>query len=117
MGITQLLPTGHKLGEPSPLFTKLEPAYVEELKQKFAGQINGTSNTNEIVDIPKSNNADCIANLEKEVAKQGLVVRKLKEGGANKSEWQPEVTKLLQLKNKLGSLMGTLVDQKTKKKK
>lgn len=67
---------------------------------------------------PKSNNANEIAKLEEEIAKQGLIVRKLKEGGANKSEWQPEVTKLLELKKKLASFVGTAVEgQKTKKKK
>lgn len=51
--ITQLLPPGHKLGEPAPLFAKLEPAKVEELKKKFAGKENGgLLKTNGIVEKP-----------------------------------------------------------------
>lgn len=34
----QLLPSGHKLGEPSPLFAKIEAARVDELKKMFAGK-------------------------------------------------------------------------------
>ncbi|RZC42962.1 methionine--tRNA ligase, cytoplasmic [Asbolus verrucosus] len=175
--ITQFLPPGHTLGEPSPLFTKLEPSRVEELKQKFAGKrgdspvkMNGikpmgindlkvleaeiAKQENKVKKL-KSSRADkklwqaeeailvdlrkglehaqksCPVNsvqepaqeqikkLEEEVSKQGSVVRKLKEGGANKADWQPEVTKLLELKSKLANLLGTpIVDgQKGKKKK
>lgn len=35
-----------------------------------------------------------------------MVVRKLKEGGADKSQWQPEVNKLLTLKNQLAAISG-----------
>lgn len=33
-----VLPPGHKLGKPSPLFSKIEQAHVEELKKQFAGK-------------------------------------------------------------------------------
>lgn len=33
-------------------------------------------------------------------------MRKLKEGGADKSVWQPEVNKLLALKNQLATVTG-----------
>ncbi|KAL3280095.1 hypothetical protein HHI36_017601 [Cryptolaemus montrouzieri] len=54
--------------------------------------------------------------LEEEIAKQGLLVRKLKEGCAEKSTWQPEVDKLLALKNKLASITGVPVAQPKGKK-
>lgn len=44
------------------------------------------------------------------------MVRKLKESGQEKSVWQPEVDKLLQLKNKLATASGTSTEQKPKKK-
>lgn len=42
--IVTLLPSGHKLGEPSPLFSKIDIAKIEELKQKFAGTQNERKN-------------------------------------------------------------------------
>lgn len=50
---------------------------------------------------------------------KALLVRKLKEGGAEKSIWQPEVNKLLALKNQLSAATGTSVpapQSKSKKK-
>lgn len=38
----------------------------------------------------------------------------MKEGGANKSEWQPEVAKLLDLKAKLANFIGGGVAKKKK---
>ncbi|VEN61377.1 unnamed protein product [Callosobruchus maculatus] len=91
--IVQLLPTGHKLGNPSPLFSKIDPARVEELKKKFAGKQNGKSNGS-------GDNADVKA-IEELVAKQADKVRLLKSSGADKKVWQPEVAILLDLKKKL----------------
>lgn len=36
--ITNMLPTWHKIGKPSPLFTKIEDQTVEMLRKKYAGQ-------------------------------------------------------------------------------
>ncbi|KAJ2938342.1 hypothetical protein O0L34_g13264 [Tuta absoluta] len=33
----QYLPVGHKIGKPEPLFAKIDPAVVEQLKAKYAG--------------------------------------------------------------------------------
>ncbi|KAJ8941660.1 hypothetical protein NQ314_010305 [Rhamnusium bicolor] len=88
--IVTLLPAGHKLGEPFPLFDKIESALVEELKKLFAG-------TQE----DRKNGSVDIKTLEAEVAKQADKVRTLKSGGADKNVWQPEVTVLLELKKKL----------------
>ncbi|KAL5460029.1 hypothetical protein EMCRGX_G033440 [Ephydatia muelleri] len=35
--VIQLIPTGHEIAEPHPLFTKIEEATIHELKQKFGG--------------------------------------------------------------------------------
>ncbi|KAF2893703.1 hypothetical protein ILUMI_12476 [Ignelater luminosus] len=93
--IIPVLPPGHKLGKPSPLFSKIEQARVEELKKQFAGKQQVEQNgpaTQSVQDIPT---------LEAAVAKQGEKVRSLKASGADKSIWQPEVTILLDLKKKL----------------
>jgi hypothetical protein len=45
-------------------------------------------------------------------------VRELKASGVGKTEWQPEVSRLLELKTKLANLLGTpIVDGKKGKKK
>lgn len=37
-----LLPAGHKIGKPLPLFTKLEQSRIDELRKKYGGaQDNG----------------------------------------------------------------------------
>ncbi|XP_056648477.1 methionine--tRNA ligase, cytoplasmic [Diorhabda sublineata] len=70
---------------------------------------------------PQNNKVDPneVKRLEEEVAKQGDVVRKLKESGVEKSVWQPEVNKLLSLKNDLAKASGTplAATQKNKKNK
>lgn len=33
-----LLPSGHKIGEPKPLFQKIEPSLVEEFRKKYGGR-------------------------------------------------------------------------------
>lgn len=177
--IINLLPAGHQIGEPSPLFAKIEPSRVDELKKRFAGtqvERNGIAKTAVSADVAtleaqvakqadkvralKSSAADKtiwqpevkilldlkakleavkkaatpappadkplvngvagngeeIKALEAAVTEQGLVVRKLKEGGADKSVWQPEVQKLLSLKNQLASATGSPVQPAKGKK-
>lgn len=41
-----LLPSGHKIGKPAPLFTKIDLSQVEELKKKFAGKQQSDSAPN-----------------------------------------------------------------------
>ncbi|KAK9871150.1 hypothetical protein WA026_011432 [Henosepilachna vigintioctopunctata] len=168
-GIVNFLPEGHVIGDPSPLFTKIEQTQIEDLKKKFAGkqeELNKTKKNNipivedkllaqkmvddqalavrklkesgaeksiwqpevakllalkaklkelenrEVCDIPKEDPKF----IEDEIMKQGLIVRKLKEGGSEKSVWQPEVDKLLALKNKLAVLTGAPTPQSKGKK-
>ncbi|CAG9858998.1 unnamed protein product [Phyllotreta striolata] len=174
--IIKMLPSGHKLEEPSPLFAKIEQAAIDELKRKFAGKQqseakNSTGNSSEIKELeaeiakqsakvtymkskgepkalwqpevailqglnkklesarksapalnkpPTQNNVangGDVKKLEDEIAKQALVVRKLKEGGSEKSVWQPEVDKLLELKKQLAQVSGVALPQKGKKGK
>ncbi|EZA60354.1 Methionyl-tRNA synthetase, cytoplasmic [Ooceraea biroi] len=101
--ITNILPTWHKIGKPSPLFTKIEDQSVEVLRKKYAGQqeVNGeVSTTNKAPD-------DGIASLETAITKQGTLVRELK-AKHDKSVWQPQVAILLDLKKKLADLKGNV---------
>lgn len=59
--ITNLLQSGHKIGKPAPLFTKIEQDRLEELKQKFAGKQASNSSNKEVLDA---------GTLEKEIEKQ-----------------------------------------------
>jgi methionyl-tRNA synthetase len=141
--IIQLLPAGHKLGEPAALFAKLELSRVEELKKMFAGRNGDTTNACDKPVQPKkatatkvnnqkntvnsnntvennvcNKNPGEIAKLEEAISKQGTVVRELKASGVGKTEWQPELSRLLELKTKLANLLGTpIVDGKKGKKK
>ncbi|XP_012534645.1 methionine--tRNA ligase, cytoplasmic [Monomorium pharaonis] len=97
--ITNMLPTWHKIGKPSPLFTKIEDHKVEMLRKKYAGQ----QETNGEV----TNKNESIVSLEATITKQGNLVRELK-GKHDKSVWQPQVEILLDLKKKLADLKGNV---------
>ncbi|KAJ8981803.1 hypothetical protein NQ317_007389 [Molorchus minor] len=97
--IVTLLPPGHKLGDPAPLFAKIEPTTAEEMKKRFAGTQEERKNVNG-KEKGSGNNVDVKA-LEEEVAKQADRVRQLKSSAKEKSVWQPEVAILLDLKKKL----------------
>lgn len=43
--ITSILPTGHKISKPSPLFKKIEDKDVEILRRKYAGKQETTSSS------------------------------------------------------------------------
>lgn len=62
--ITNMLPTWHKIGKPSPLFTKIEDQKIEMLRKKYAGQ---QETNNEML----ANKADeSVASLEAAITKQ-----------------------------------------------
>lgn len=46
--IVRFLPAGHKMNEPAPLFEKIEPARIEELKKLFAGKQSENGNFNDL---------------------------------------------------------------------
>ncbi|CAD7013931.1 unnamed protein product [Ceratitis capitata] len=112
--INIFLPTGHKIGKPAPLFTKLEQSFIDELKKKFGGvqdQSNGNKvtpanapQTNTITAKPAAslpNGTQTVAQLEEAVRLQGEKVRQLKASTKDKAVWQPEVNVLLDLKKQL----------------
>lgn len=107
-----LLKPGHQLGKPSPLFIKIEVSKIEKLRDQFSGRQKSKTPDGQNVS-PKPDSGDSIsseytdvASLEAAVTAQGEIVRKLKESGADRSQWQPELTKLLELKKQLSKLKG-----------
>uniref|UniRef100_U5EXD0 Methionine--tRNA ligase, cytoplasmic n=1 Tax=Corethrella appendiculata TaxID=1370023 RepID=U5EXD0_9DIPT len=101
--LTVLLPTGHKIGKPVPLFTKIEITKIEELKKKYAGvQQPETPKT----PIQKNKFFTSLQEAERAVNDQGAKVRRLKSSGVDKSIWQPEVNILLELKKQLTALQS-----------
>lgn len=65
--LSVMLPAGHAIGKPSPLFTKIEEKQVEELRKKYAGRQEQTpprENTQLSMDV---------ASLEAAVTKQVCV--------------------------------------------
>ena len=90
-----MLPAGHRIGEPAPLFEKIVPDRIEELRQKYQGQQQSPQKAAAGV-----GSAD-ITRLEQDVAKQGDVVRKLKAAKAPKDQVQAQVKVLLDLKKQL----------------
>lgn len=128
--ITNMLPTWHKIGKPSPLFTKIDDQKVEMLRKKYAGQqnTNGTS-TDKASD-------ESVASLEAAITKQvsksflsvyenyfltffcifqGNLVRELKV--KNDKSWRDELEVLLNLKKKLIDLKSSASDTNAPEKK
>lgn len=97
-----LLPTGHKIGKPLPLFQKIEQSRIDELKKKYSGSQNEQSNNSN----DKSSNIvfKTINDAEKAIEIQGNKVRSLKSSGVEKAVWQPEVNILLDMKKQLAEL-------------
>lgn len=93
------LPSGHVIGKPEPLFAKLEPTLLEELKKKYAGtqmdRVNKENNEKPV------KNVISIPELEAAITKQGEKVRQLKSSTKDKSVLQPEINVLLDLKKQL----------------
>lgn len=62
--ITNILPIGHKIGKPSPLFKKIEDGDVEMLRKKYSGKQETENKT-------KANNVhDAEKSLESAIATQ-----------------------------------------------
>lgn len=94
---------GHKIGKPSPLFTKIEQSQLDELKSKYGGQ-QQTVDKSAAAEPPVLKTA---ADVEKAIAVQADMVRVLKTSGAEKAIWQPEVEILLKLKKQLTAFGGS----------
>lgn len=103
--LSLLLSAGHKIGVPSPLFAKIEPARAEELKKRYGG-VQQTTEKPAAKQELSNKLFSTVAECEKAVADQGEKVRQLKTSGVEKTLWQPEVTILLELKKQLTALQA-----------
>lgn len=102
--MSQLLPNGHKINKPAPLFTKIEQSVIDELKKKYGGVQQEKDSAKPKAEKSKLFNS--VEEAEKAVTDQGLKVRELKASKAEKSVVQPEVTILLELKKQLANLQA-----------
>lgn len=94
--ITSILPTGHKIGKPSPLFKKIEEKDVETLRKKYAGK-QDTTNSDEHGDVKS---------LDSAIAELDTKVKELK-AKHDKSGWpSKQVQIFVDLKNKLSDLIS-----------
>ncbi|XP_040166180.1 methionine--tRNA ligase, cytoplasmic [Anopheles arabiensis] len=100
--IRTLLPTGHRIGKPAVLFTKIEDARIEELKQKYGGVQQDKDKSPVPVKAPQGFTS--LKDAQKAVDEQAAKVRKIKSSGADRTVWQPEVNILLELKKQLQTL-------------
>ncbi|GFS64670.1 methionine--tRNA ligase, cytoplasmic [Trichonephila clavipes] len=127
-----LLPPGHKIGKPGPLFKKIEQEVINELKAKYAGRqtpekesssagVKKSAETKSVENsLPNGTSPEEIANIESLVTEQGSKVRDLKSNKASKAEIDKEVAVLLELKKRLMIAKGENPDQiqgKSKNKK
>lgn len=93
-------------------------------KQLAALQVTSPAKPIQVNGAPSvSESSSTIADINVQIEAQGEKVRKLKTAGSEKSVWQPEVDKLLELKKALVAAGGTLPaapqqsSSKNKKKK
>lgn len=91
----QYFKTGHQIGQPAPLFAKIEPARLVELKAKYGGQQQKPTAAAPVAQYESSDQ------LAAAVAEQGEKVRTLKASGAEKALVKAEVELLLKLKKQL----------------
>lgn len=130
-----LLPHGHKIGKPTPLFKKLEQDIINGLKAKYAGKQQSPEKDagpqkgaikKEVGDSPQmtemnGGDPEEIESLNDQVTLQGNRVRELKCNKASKTDIDKEVAALLELKRKLAIVKGENPDQpaqgKSKSKK
>lgn len=70
--LTNMLPTWHKIGKPTPLFTKIEDQTVETLRKRYGGQqeVNGEGSARDDESTLNDQNNDEIASLEAAITTQ-----------------------------------------------
>jgi len=102
-----LLPSGHKIGEPSPLIAEIKQEKINELKVRYAGkQSSRLSSGKDVGQAPAGADPVAAAALEKKVAEQGNIVRDLKAAKGDKDAISAAVALLLDLKKQLTVAQG-----------
>lgn len=115
----QLLPAGHVINQPSPLFRKIEEKEIKQLKEKFAGKSQSGSQTNDIKEVSVNVDGKSAEEVTQLITEQGDKIRSLKTSKAEKSVIDKEVAILKQLKSAYEKITGSPFDPpktaKTKK--
>lgn len=94
--------SGHKIGRPVALFTKIEQAQLDDLKKRYGGNQMATNPpTNGSSNAPALNS---VTEAERAIAAQGDKVRALKASGTEKAIVQEQVKILLALKKRLAEI-------------
>ncbi|KAI4504802.1 hypothetical protein M0802_000352 [Mischocyttarus mexicanus] len=96
--IMNMLPSGHKIGKASPLFTKIEDQLIEELRKKYSGkqESNGIqSKTNNVTVSDKS--SEIAANQQGQLVKEVIC-------NNDKNVQQPSVDVPAKMQNKQADL-------------
>ncbi|XP_050423706.1 methionine--tRNA ligase, cytoplasmic [Adelges cooleyi] len=96
--VSILLQPGHKIGKPSPLFEKIEQAVVNQLKSRFAGKQKTPEKETIFAPGLDVKLLTSIEKMEEAISKQGDLVRSLKQNGTQKSELEPYIKGLLEMK-------------------
>lgn len=112
--VNMLLPEGHKIGKPAPLFAKIEVCTVNALKIKFGNQKSSSVKISESSAIEKYSDITSLEQMEALVTKQGELVRQMKNSGLNKNEWMPQVEILKDMKKHLEGLKNINTNDITK---
>ncbi|KAL6258659.1 hypothetical protein P5V15_010612 [Pogonomyrmex californicus] len=99
--ITSMLPTWHKIGKPTPLFTKIEDQNIEMLREKYAGQ----QETNGTVQLSTNKYIDKVMSLNAAIKKQNDLVHELKTKN-DESVWVPQYNILLDLQKELVEILN-----------
>jgi len=93
-----MLPSGHKIGVPSPLVSEIKPDTIAALKVKYAGKQSERGD--------KAKTESSASDLNAAITAQGDVVRKLKADKAAKPAIDEAVKKLLALKTEYKTATG-----------
>lgn len=95
--MSMLLKTGHIIGKPAPIFTKIEQSEIDVFKKKYAGE----QTDNKCSKPAETKASKTVEELEKTIEEQGNKIRDLKKNKVEKSVLQPEINILLALKKEL----------------
>lgn len=110
----EMLLNGHQIGDPYPLFKKLEESQAQEMKERFQGKRGDEKKANKQQQKPAASvepatgvvDPALAQQLEQQVKDQGELVRKVKTDKAAKEIITAEVNKLLDLKKQLAVALG-----------
>ncbi|KAI1280497.1 Methionine--tRNA ligase, cytoplasmic [Halotydeus destructor] len=117
----QLLPAGHRINKPSPLFRKIDAKEIDDLKVRFAGKQsqpdNGTKQQSK-EELPLDSLSGDAGELLKLINEQGDKIRSLKSTeGTAKDVITCQVNVLKTLKERYAQVTGTPLETPNNKKK